>query len=428
MQTLNLKSRIIIALVLIATLTSTLFAAGVLQIKQGLEAIIFEDMVAVQFEDLLVHLDQGDLTPHLFEGWSLYVGEQLSYAPHPIQQLLPGSHHSIFADERYYQVLAGEWRGKPVHLTFDITEWELQEQALFTLLAYGVGLVLIVTIGLGMSAAQAILSPVKRLSRDLSQIQPQQRGIRIAAEYQGTEIGQIAGAFDKYLERLDRFVERERSFTSAASHELRTPLSVILGATDVLSEQSASKPAFRALDRIRRACDEMLGFIEATLFLSREEATPLHDGHPTDIDQIVSALIETNQSHIDRKNLRIEKQCLYPLKVDQPASLVSITIGNILRNAIQHSQDALISIVINQHGVQIIDQGEGICREALPLIFDRSYTTKPGGTGLGLNLVKRICDRLHWRLDVMSEAGVGTSIRILFNDQAISWKAGAKIE
>ncbi len=414
MHTYNLKFRVIIALVVIATVTSTLFAAGVLQIKQGLEAIIFEDMVAVQFDDLLLHLDDGDMDPHLFEGWRIYVGEGLVEAPAAIRQLPPGPHHSVLAGDRYYQVQVGEWRGLPVHLSYDITDWELQEIALFKLLAYGVGIVLIATILMGISAAQAILAPIKGLSRRLAGIQPQQRGIRIASEYQGSEISQIASAFDKYLERLDRFVERERSFTSAASHELRTPLSVIMGATDVLSDSSLSQAGQRALDRIRRACEEMRGFIEATLFLSREDATPLHEGPAADIDAILSSLIDDNRFLLDSRALTVSKQCLHPLQVDQPASLVSITIGNILRNAIEHSEKGDILVRIDQRGVAVTDPGEGIPAAALPHIFERSYSTKPGGTGLGLNLVKRICDRFGWRLRVASEEGHGTTINIDF--------------
>ncbi|MFN2328332.1 MAG: ATP-binding protein [Chromatocurvus sp.] len=44
-------------------------------------------------------------------------------------------------------------------------------------------------------------------------------------------------------------------------------------------------------------------------------------------------------------------------------------------------------------------------------MFDRNYTTKPGGTGLGLNLVRRICDRFHWTTQIASESGVGTTVK-----------------
>jgi len=50
--------------------------------------------------------------------------------------------------------------------------------------------------------------------------------------------------------------------------------------------------------------------------------------------------------------------------------------------------------------------------EDLPRVFDRSYTTKQDGNGLGLNLVKRICDRFGWRIDIASELGKGTRVTI----------------
>ncbi len=63
----------------------------------------------------------------------------------------------------------------------------------------------------------------------------------------------------------------------------------------------------------------------------------------------------------------------------------------------------------------IADTGEGIPKTDLPHVFDRSYTTKKGGTGLGLNLVKRICDRFNWRISINSDSGQGTEVKVSFN-------------
>ncbi|MDO8271437.1 MAG: ATP-binding protein [Gammaproteobacteria bacterium] len=47
-------------------------------------------------------------------------------------------------------------------------------------------------------------------------------------------------------------------------------------------------------------------------------------------------------------------------------------------------------------------------------MFERTFSSKSGGTGLGLNLVKRICDRLGWRISIESDVGVGTTVGITF--------------
>ncbi|MDR2881873.1 MAG: HAMP domain-containing histidine kinase, partial [Azoarcus sp.] len=59
------------------------------------------------------------------------------------------------------------------------------------------------------------------------------------------------------------------------------------------------------------------------------------------------------------------------------------------------------------------DTGSGIPASDLPHVFDRSYTTKEDGNGLGLNLAKRICDRFGWRIDIQSEKGKGTRVTLV---------------
>ena len=65
-----------------------------------------------------------------------------------------------------------------------------------------------------------------------------------------------------------------------------------------------------------------------------------------------------------------------------------------------------------------VSTGAGIPGDQLPHMFDRSYTTKPSGTGMGLNLVKRICDRFNWQIEIEieidSERGRGTTVFVSF--------------
>jgi len=72
---------------------------------------------------------------------------------------------------------------------------------------------------------------------------------------------------------------------------------------------------------------------------------------------------------------------------------------------------------VQEDSIRIADTGEGIAADKIDEVFDRSYSTKPGGTGLGLNLVRRICDRFHWQLDIESEQGKGTTVTIGFSSR-----------
>jgi len=411
----TLKFRILVALVLIVSVTSLLFAGGVLLIKARLEASIFGDMVAEQMRVLTAQLDDGSYHGDaLFTGWEFHFGEATAQLPAEITALAPGSHHAVAAGNFVYQVEVNAWNGQRAYLTYDVTEWEDQEHAVLRMLLYGLLMVLIVAIGMGLTATRAILAPVQALSRRLTEMQPGQSRLRIAEDYAGTEIGQIAASFDKYQERLEKFVERERSFTAAASHELRTPLAVMMGALDVLSANPQNAASQRALERINRACGEMLAFIEATLLLSREESSQIDQSRPADVVALVERTLEDHAAQIAERSLQIVRDYAGAPILTQPASLVQITVSNLLRNAIEHTCDGRIVIRIRDTQIAIQDSGEGIPADKLTQVFERSYSTKAGGMGLGLNLVRRICDRFHWTITLESTPGAGTLATVQF--------------
>lgn len=411
----SLRWRIILALGLIVTVTSALFAFGVLQMKEQLEEVIFDDMVHGQLEQLLVQVEQGTYNKDLlFRDWEFHYGPAVAGINPILLGLGPGSHHSVRIGARYYQVEVGSHAGAPVYLAYDITGWEQQEHELLELLAWGIGILAIVAILMGLQASRTILAPVRALTGRLAAIHPRQRNVRIQDEFSGNEIGQVATAFDSYLERLDRFVERERSFTAAASHELRTPLSVMMGAIDVLDAQPQPAASQRALARLKRACGEMRAFIEATLFLSREDSTTIQEGLEADVSAILRNLLEDNQPLLQDHNLAVNVSLPPAYLLAQPASLVHIMLGNILRNAIEHTHDGRIDIRMAGNELTISDTGCGIAAADLPHIFDYSYTTKADGFGLGLNLVKRICDRFNWQIAISSTPGLGTTVTLKF--------------
>ena len=414
----SLRSRIILALGLIVTVTAGLFAFGVLRMKEQLEVVIFDDMVQEQLQALLLQVDTKTYdTDKLFKDWTFYFADTLASAPAALLALPPGSHHSIQIDGRHYQVEVDEHDSGKVILTYDITDWERQERTLLEGLAWSIVALLLAALLMGWQAARAILAPVRALTGRLTTIEPRQRQVRIAQEFQGYEIGQIARAFDQYMERLDKFVERERSFTAAASHELRTPLSVMIGALDVLDTQTQSPAAQRALARLHRACGEMRAFIEATLFLSREDGNTIQEQHRAPLAQIVRGLGEDNHPLLAARNIALTIRIADHYQPQQPASIVQIMIGNILRNAIEHTRDGSITISLDGDQLTLRDSGNGIAPEHLPRVCDYSFTTKPDGSGLGLNLVRRICDRYGWELRLESKLNSGTAVTIDFGNQ-----------
>lgn len=414
----SLRSRIIMSLVIIFIVTSILFATGVVLIQRWLEEIILGNMVREQLDVVAEQLEDGRyMSGTLYNNWAFYYPGQMDGLAPEIRELPPGSWHRVRVEDSFYQVEIAEQKGMKLVMTYDITEWENREDELYKTLSWSIGLVMIAAVLMGWQASRTILAPVRALTQRLTTIHPNQRNVRIAEEFSGNEIGLIAAEFDRYLERLDQFVQRERSFTAAASHELRTPLSVMLGAVDVLETRQHDPSSKRALARIRRACTEMKGFIEATLFLSREESTTIREEGPADLTNVVDNVIEDNHSLIKQKNITVEKHFHNQISLNVPASIIAISFSNILRNAVEHTSNGTITITIKGNTLTVKDTGTGIAEENLTRIFEHSFTTKPEGTGMGLNLVRRICDRFGWAVSIQSKLKEGTTVSLTFNNE-----------
>ncbi|MCI5106982.1 MAG: HAMP domain-containing histidine kinase [Pseudomonadales bacterium] len=411
----SLKARFMLAIVTTVTISSFLFALSVVSIKNRLEEATFGDMVS---EQLAVILDTGHdhSDVDLLSDWEFHEGAEIAALPEEIRSLPVGSHHSIRVDDRYYQVEAAIADGQPVFLSYDITAWEEQEHALLAWLGYGIAGMLLIALLLAWLATRAGLRPLNALTSRLAAINPDKRKLQIAAEFEGHEVGAIAREFDRYLKRLDEFVEREKFFSAAASHELRTPLSVIIGAVDVIEARQTDTGSSKALQRIRRACLEMLAFIEATLFLSREDYQFNEQASDCDVRQIVRDALLEHEAQLETRDIEVRFSPSAPLLLRQQASVIKIVINNILKNAIEHSSHSQINILLENNAIVFSDSGEGIAEDDLGRVFEKSFTTKSDGTGLGLTLVKKICDRLNWQIEINSTRGMGTTVRVIFGE------------
>ncbi|UCE54753.1 MAG: sensor histidine kinase, partial [Desulfobacterales bacterium] len=93
-----------------------------------------------------------------------------------------------------------------------------------------------------------------------------------------------------------------------------------------------------------------------------------------------------------------------------------IALTNLIRNAIQHPASGKISVSVKDDRVMVSDTGTGIETGQLELVTQprvRGYGSK--GFGLGLSIVKRLCDRFGWDFDIESEVGRGTTMHLIFN-------------
>ncbi len=234
------------------------------------------------------------------------------------------------------------------------------------------------------------------------------------------EVEKLVTSFSSYSRRIQRFVERERAFTRDASHEFRTPLTVIKMASDLLlAEQDLDGYSKKYVTRIKGSARDMEELIDAFLILARETDKEFVDEH-TVVSEIIEHEVKAAQIYLEQKPVKIEVDEQYPLELYTARKVMSIVLGNLIRNAVLYTNEGKVSITIKEYSVLITDTGIGMCEEQIKKIFQPYYRaehgnkTKRKGYGVGLTIVKRLSNRFNWVVEVQSEINVGTSIEVIF--------------
>lgn len=409
----RLAARVALAMLLIASSASLLLALSVYFMNEGLEDVVLQRQVRSELASVLAERDalDGDAPKTVLES---YVGRDDPDLPEALAALAPGDYHSVELGGRRYQILVTDRDDTRYYVAYDITEWERRERWLILVLVAGVLVVTIGSVLVGRWASRQIVAPVTRLADRVKSLRPDERNVELAPDFEGVEVADIAEAFDRYLARVEGFLEREQLFTSAASHELRTPLTVMQGAADVLASQPDLTPVQRrAVERIRRASRQMREFIDALLILSREREREEAPSASCDLCVVTEQVIEDlNRIHAgEPPELRL--RCPGPVTVAAPPSLPAIVVGNLLRNAVENGDGGPVEVELTPEALVISNGGAGIAADDLPRVFERRYTTKTDG-GMGLFLASRICEQLGWTLTIESEPGVMTRARVEF--------------
>ncbi|MGC3980342.1 MAG: HAMP domain-containing sensor histidine kinase [Steroidobacteraceae bacterium] len=398
---LNLRQRIAGTMMALVTIAGLLLAVWALLANRRLEQNVTDDLLSAELSHYLQRLHQDPGTEPLQSAQlRIYRSRDIAELPREIARYAPGTYGPVRIDKRYLRVQVLDTEFGRLYITYDMTKQLVEQRIAAGILAVGVITTILLTAWLAYTLSGRLVDPVKQLAHRLSDINPGERQLRIANEFVGNELAPIASSIDTFLERLDGFVEREQSFTATASHELRTPLAVIQGAVELLIEQHAGRThSQKALARIQRAVREMADFTDALLLLSREERRDEGADVVCDLNALLPRIVEDQQATTQQQALTLEIESTRTVRVAAPDSMVAMVIGNLIRNALQHSGGQRVQCTLNADGFMVSNQGN-IPEAQLQHLFKRGYTTRTGGHGMGLYLARRICDRYGWLISL----------------------------
>lgn len=419
----SLRLRFTLAGMALVLVISSLSAVAVYLSQEVVEDRLLLELMQREVEEFarLYRIDPNQVPPRSRDLRSYVAGPgDLAALPPDLRGIPPGIWHDVLIEGRNYQVANFALPDKRLYLTYDITDVEQREFWLGLVLTAGVLLATMLAGVLGWRLSRVVVAPVARLAREIQALEPGRPEPPLAQRFRDVDLGIIAAAFDAYARRLAEFVERERAFTEDVSHELRTPISIVATAAELLGGDATVPGSLRpAVERIARASRQMEQTTQALLFMAREAEPPPEAMRPVPLRDVLEDIVAAQRRALrDTFALSARFGARGPAV---PQRLAAIVVGNLLGNAIQHSGVGAAELVQDGARVSVRDRGAGIPAEALPHIFERHYRgPRSGGSGLGLHLVKRICDRQRWALEVRSTPGQETVLAVDFTPDSLN--------
>ena len=416
-RSLRFKVALVFSLLTIALLLAQ--ALGVRTLAEAQEerliaALIQDDMASV----LKSYKTDLKLMPRFDAGANGYVsfanGVRIAL-PASIERLGTGI-HEIIVDGREIHVAIVEFNAARLYRIYDFSAYERHFKAVINALMAGTGVFALLTIWLSFGLAGLLVRQVAGLARQVSQLQIGKSTAIAPGKYDETELVGLVHAFNNYHRHMADMIEREKAFAGNVSHELRTPLTTIKTSCELLDQDpSISGKSQARLKQIEQAADKMRELVNALLMLARDDCA--HDVEPVELANLIDTALMPFSDRFARKGLEAIVEIDRNLEVVANPSALAIVISNVVDNAVRHTDRGQVRFSYIDGWLHVSDTGPGIPAQALPHVFDRFYqahapATQTRGVGIGLSIVKNICGRYGWPIELSSELGRGTRISL----------------
>jgi signal transduction histidine kinase len=239
------------------------------------------------------------------------------------------------------------------------------------------------------------------------------------------ELGDLANSIQLLAQQLDYLTKERNDFLASISHELRTPLTYIKGYADIIHKRNLPREdQEKYLEIILEETARLSNLIKELFELAKfDENTFIILKQQIELCEFLSKIEQKLSPAFNEKNMTLHVSCPnQTYLMADPVRLEQIFL-NLLDNALKYSQTgSKTTIAVVKKGINLIitvtDNGKGIPKEDIPLIFDRFYrvdksrTRALGGTGLGLSIVKELIHAHNGTITVQSKENVGTEFEI----------------
>jgi signal transduction histidine kinase len=324
--------------------------------------------------------------------------------------------HQIIVNDREIHVAIAPFDDARVYRIYDFSVYERRFKRVIDALMVGTGVFALLTIWLAFGLAGLLVRQVAGFVRQVKALKLGESTALNPGKYDEAEVVELVDAFNDYHRRMAQMIEREKEFTSNVSHELRTPLTSIKTSCELLDQDAAIGPKSKArLQQVDRAADHMIELVNALLLLAREES--LADVGPVRLVSAIEDALDPFADVLTTKGVETVIGVDRLLRVEVNRSALAIVLSNLIGNAVRYTDRGSVRFNCEDGWLQIEDTGRGIPQDALPQVFERFYQVEPTPAadrtfGIGLSIVKKICDRYRWSIKLDSEPGKGTRVSL----------------
>lgn len=419
----SLRFRLAITFFVFGALISLLLSIGLSFAAHNLGERLMDETLSAEIDD---YISRRAHNPHALlpatisiRGFVRTPGNFAENIPADLLKFTPGKHELTLGDTPY-RVAVVDKGNERYFMLFNEIQYRHREQQFLVYLVIGAFITTLISAVIGWFLAGRVVAPVAELARRVSAAKPEDEVHDVANGFADNEIGKLAKVFDGYLARMSAFIDRERAFTLDVSHELRTPLAIVQGVVELMEDDKTLGDKHQErIARVGRANKEMADITSALLLMAREKTLAEPVVQSCDVWKLVEDTIEAHRYLLSAKTI-VELACISRPHIEAERVLLGIVVANLIRNAFAYTDSGKVSIALNDDMLTVTDTGPGIPGDEIGKIFQRQFKGSGStGSGIGLSLVKRICDRYGWEAVIESSLGHGTSARLIFAKSSI---------
>ena len=227
---------------------------------------------------------------------------------------------------------------------------------------------------------------------------------------------------EKVAGELDRFIY-------SASHDLRSPISSMKGLVSLARINSEASAWKHFLDMMEESLDKLDVFIFKLIEFSRNSNEPVVI-EPVNLNYVIMSILNELEQHSNWPRVKVECSIPDSFIVCSDANKIYTALSHVIRNSLDYSDVTKCSIVLSIKGyiqrdvvtIEIIDNGIGIDKKFMPMVFQMFFRASmlSKGSGLGLYLAREAINRLSGNITITSELSLGTLVTIQFPSEAAS--------